>query len=77
MRPVARQHQVVPSRRWTYRPGTTTDIRALREFQERQAVLVAELRRRTRNLIIVHSLSDSTIGNAASLDDLKGVSAAA
>ena len=53
--------------------GTTTDIHALRELQERQGVLVAELQHRTRNLItVVRSLSDRTVGNAASLDDFKG-----
>ena len=53
--------------------GTTTDVHALRELQERQGVLVAELQHRTRNLItVVRSLSDRTIGNAASLDDFKG-----
>ena len=52
--------------------GTTTDIHALRELQERQSVLVAELQHRTRNLItVVRSLSDRTVGNAASLDDFK------
>ena len=53
--------------------GTTTDVHALRELQERQKVLVAELQHRTRNLItVVRSLSDRTVSNAASLDDFKG-----
>ena len=53
--------------------GTSTDVHALRELQERQGVLVAELQHRTRNLItVVRSLSDRTVGNAASLDDFKG-----
>jgi PAS domain S-box-containing protein len=52
--------------------GTTTDVHALRELQERQGVLVAELQHRTRNLItVVRSLSDRTVGNSASLDDFK------
>ena len=53
--------------------GTTTDVHALRELQERQGVLVAELQHRTRNLItVVRSLSDRTVGNASSLEDFKG-----
>lgn len=53
--------------------GTTTDVHALREAQERQGVLVAELQHRTRNLItVVRSLSDRTVSNAASLEDFKG-----
>ena len=53
--------------------GTSTDVHGLHELQERQDVLVAELQHRTRNLITVgRSLSDRTVGNAASLDDFKG-----
>ena len=53
--------------------GTTTDVHGLRELQERQGVLVAELQHRTRNLItVVRSLSDRTAANAVSLDDFKG-----
>jgi PAS domain S-box-containing protein len=33
--------------------GTTTDVQQLKELQERQAVMVAELQHRTRNLITV------------------------
>ena len=41
--------------------GTSTDVQMLKEFQERQGVLVAELQHRTRNLIaIVRSTSDKT-----------------
>ena len=53
--------------------GTTTDVHALHELQDRQEVLVAELQHRTRNLItVVRSLSDRTVVSAASLDDFKG-----
>lgn len=45
--------------------GTSTDIHRLRQLQERQSVLVAELQHRTRNLIgVVRSLANSTLDNA-------------
>lgn len=50
--------------------GTSTDVHALRQLQERQDVLVAELQHRTRNLItVVRALADQTVRNAESLDD--------
>ena len=50
--------------------GTTTDVHALRELQERQGVLVAELQHRTRNLMgVVRSTTESTLRSSESLDD--------
>ena len=52
--------------------GTTTDVQMLKEFQERQSVLVAELQHRTRNLIaIVRSTSDKTARVSADLTDFR------
>jgi PAS domain S-box-containing protein len=52
--------------------GTTTEVHALRELQERQGILVAELQHRTRNLItVVGAISDRTVGNTTSLEDFK------
>lgn len=42
--------------------GTTTDVQQLKELQERQAVMVAELQHRTRNLIaVVRSIARQTM----------------
>jgi PAS domain S-box-containing protein len=42
--------------------GTTTDVQQLKEFQERQEVMVAELQHRTRNLIaVVRSIAQQTM----------------
>lgn len=50
--------------------GTSTDIHDLRELQARQAVLVAELQHRTRNLItVVGAVSRQTLRNVATLDE--------
>ncbi len=52
--------------------GTTTDVQVLKELQERQAVLVAELQHRTRNLMgVVRSLSDKTARLSADLPDFR------
>jgi len=52
--------------------GTTTDIHQLKELQERQNILVAELQHRTRNLIaIVRSVSDKTVARSATLEDFQ------
>ncbi|HEV7276524.1 MAG TPA: PAS domain S-box protein [Devosiaceae bacterium] len=48
--------------------GTSTDIHDIRELQERQNVLVAELQHRTRNLMgVVRSMSDKTARTSADL----------
>lgn len=53
--------------------GTSTDVQVLKEFQQRQSVLVAELQHRTRNLIgIVRSTSDKTARGSADLTDFRG-----
>ena len=50
--------------------GTSTDVQVLKEFQERQAVLVGELQHRTRNLIaIVRSTSDKTARGSTDLTE--------
>ncbi|MBI0538525.1 PAS domain S-box protein [Roseomonas sp. KE2513] len=42
--------------------GTTTDVQQLKELQERQEVMVAELQHRTRNLIaVVRSIAQQTM----------------
>lgn len=42
--------------------GTTTDVQQLKELQQRQAVMVAELQHRTRNLIaVVRSVGEQTM----------------
>jgi len=52
--------------------GTSTDIHDLRELQERQKVLVAELQHRTRNLMgVVRSMSDKTARASADLSDFR------
>jgi PAS domain S-box-containing protein len=50
--------------------GTSTDVQDLREMQERQSVLMAELQHRTRNLMgVVRSVTDRTLAGSASLED--------
>lgn len=52
--------------------GTSTDIHDLREMQEQQKVLVAELQHRTRNLMgVVRSMSDKTARASADLPDFR------
>lgn len=52
--------------------GTSTDIHEMRELQERQAVLVAELQHRTRNLIaVVRSVAEKTLAGSASLEEFR------
>lgn len=52
--------------------GTSTDIHDMRELQERQQILVAELQHRTRNLIgVVRSMSDKTARASADLPDFR------
>jgi len=52
--------------------GTMTDIHDLRELQERQSVLVAELQHRTRNLItVVSAISRRTQRKSKCLDDFE------
>ena len=52
--------------------GTSTDMQMLKEFQERQGVLVGELQHRTRNLIaIVRSTSDKTARASTDLTDFR------
>ncbi|SFP60617.1 PAS domain S-box protein [Sphingomonas rubra] len=52
--------------------GTASDVDALRQAQERQTILVAELQHRTRNLIaVVQSLAEKTLLSASSLDDFE------
>lgn len=52
--------------------GTSTDIHDMRELQERQQVLVAELQHRTRNLMgVVRSMSDKTARASADLPDFR------
>ncbi|WP_336490593.1 PAS domain S-box protein [Methylobacterium nigriterrae] len=49
--------------------GTSTDIHDLRELQEQQAVVVAELQHRTRNLIaVVRSIAQQTMAASSSLE---------
>ncbi|AWN52157.1 PAS domain S-box protein [Methylobacterium sp. 17Sr1-1] len=48
--------------------GTTTDVQQLKELQERQDVLVAELQHRTRNLLgVVRALFQETMKRSGSL----------
>lgn len=50
--------------------GTSTDVQDLRELQERQGVLVAELQHRTRNLLaVVTAVTHKTLEGSASLAD--------
>jgi PAS domain S-box-containing protein len=52
--------------------GTSTDIHELRELQERQKVLVAELQHRTRNLMgVIRSTADKTARGSADLVDFR------
>lgn len=52
--------------------GTSTDVHDLRELQERQKVLVAELQHRTRNLMgVVRSTSEKTARSSADLVDFR------
>ncbi|HEY8613033.1 MAG TPA: PAS domain S-box protein [Roseomonas sp.] len=52
--------------------GTSTDVNDLRVLQERQAVLVAELQHRTRNLLgVVRALADRTAAGSTSFDDFR------
>lgn len=52
--------------------GTSNDIDDLRDYQERQAVLVAELQHRTRNLIgVVRSIADLTLKSSTALDEFR------
>ena len=49
--------------------GTSNDIDALRQAQDRQEVMVAELQHRTRNIIaIVQSVAEKTLEGAGSLE---------
>jgi len=52
--------------------GTSTDVNDIRELQERQQVLVAELQHRTRNLMgVVRSISDKTARASDGLPDFR------
>ncbi|MBV9841342.1 MAG: PAS domain-containing protein [Sphingomonadaceae bacterium] len=52
--------------------GTSTDINELRDLQERQAVLVAELQHRTRNLIgVVRQMAMKTARASSDMDDFR------
>ncbi len=52
--------------------GTSTDIHELREMQERQKVLVAELQHRTRNLMgVVRTMADKTARASGDLPDFR------
>jgi len=52
--------------------GTSTDIHDIRELQERQQVLVAELQHRTRNLMgVIRSVADKTEHSSADLADFR------
>ena len=52
--------------------GTSTDIHELRELQERQRVLVAELQHRTRNLMgVVRAIFDKTARASVGTTDLR------
>ncbi len=52
--------------------GTSTDIHDLRELQERQKILVAELQHRTRNLMgVVRSMGNITVQSSANLEDFR------
>lgn len=52
--------------------GTSTDIHDLRELQERQRVLVAELQHRTRNLMgVVRAMADRTGEASADFADFR------
>ncbi len=52
--------------------GTSTDVDDLRQLQNRQQVLVAELQHRTFNLMgMVRSTADATIRSSASLEEFR------
>jgi two-component system CheB/CheR fusion protein len=52
--------------------GTSTDVNDLRDLQERQSVLVAELQHRTRNLIsVVRQMAQKTARGSSGLDDFR------
>ncbi|WP_347269760.1 PAS domain S-box protein [Rhizorhabdus histidinilytica] len=52
--------------------GTSTDIDDIRDLQERQRILVAELQHRTRNLMgVVRSMADKTARASADLPDFR------
>ncbi len=52
--------------------GTSTDVDDLRQLQERQEVLVAELQHRTRNLItVVRAVSQQTQREVASMEEFR------
>lgn len=52
--------------------GTTTDVQQLKELQQRQAVLVAELQHRTRNLMaVVRAMVEKTSRASADLSDFR------
>ena len=52
--------------------ATSTDMHEMRELQERQTILVAELQHRTRNLItVVRSIADKTLTGSVSLDGFR------
>lgn len=52
--------------------GSSTDIDDLRELQQRQSVLVAELQHRTRNLIgLVRQVAQKTAGSSRDLMDFR------
>nr|WP_255331242.1 PAS domain-containing protein [Paracoccus albicereus] len=52
--------------------GTSTDVQELREIQERQSVLVAELQHRTRTLMgVVQGVTDKTLSSSSSLTEIK------
>ncbi|HVF95357.1 MAG TPA: CheR family methyltransferase [Sphingomonas sp.] len=52
--------------------GTSTDIHDLRDLQERQAILVAELQHRTRNLIgVVRQMAQKTASTSHDLPDFR------
>ncbi|HEU4652622.1 MAG TPA: PAS domain-containing protein, partial [Steroidobacteraceae bacterium] len=52
--------------------GTSTDVHQLRNMQDRQKILVAELQHRTRNLLgIVRAMAEKTLRSSVSLDDFR------
>ena len=52
--------------------GTSTDVDELRRLQEEQAVMVAELQHRTRNLIgVVRSIAGETLRSSDTLADFR------
>lgn len=52
--------------------GTTTDVQQLKELQERQTVMVAELQHRTRNLIaVVRSIAQQTMAETGPTQEFR------